>query len=176
MPIAIAGDDLASLQTALDAAAGCDVIICSGGSSVGDRDLMLDAIRARGHVLFHGIAVRPGKPTAFGHAGNTPIFSMPGSPASCLSNAYLLLVPFLRLMARLPAWEPSVSSSRSRARSRRTSDRHQFYTVRIEEGRVVPAFKASADITSMANADGYIEIAANTAVVEAGASVTVTLF
>jgi molybdopterin biosynthesis enzyme len=54
--------------------------------------------------------------------------------------------------------------------------RHQFYTVRVVDGRAEPAFKASGDITSMANADGYIEIPASTDLVEAGTMVRVTLF
>jgi molybdopterin biosynthesis enzyme len=56
------------------------------------------------------------------------------------------------------------------------SNRHQFYTVRVEDGTAQPAFKASADITSMANADGYIEIPAGTETIDAGTMVTVTLF
>jgi len=54
--------------------------------------------------------------------------------------------------------------------------RHQFYTVRVAGGQAEPAFKASGDITSMANADGYIEIPAETESVAAGTMVTVTLF
>ena len=57
-----------------------------------------------------------------------------------------------------------------------TTGRHQFYTVRLENGQAVPAFKASGDITSMALADGYIEIAANVDIVEAGELVDVKLF
>ena len=57
-----------------------------------------------------------------------------------------------------------------------TTGRHQFYTVRIEDGVAVPAFKSSGDITSMSRADGYIEIPANVDAVEAGTSVDVTLF
>jgi molybdopterin molybdotransferase len=54
--------------------------------------------------------------------------------------------------------------------------RHQFYTVRLTEGGVEPAFKASGDITSMAHADGYLEIAADVTAVEAGTIVDVVLF
>jgi molybdopterin biosynthesis enzyme len=54
--------------------------------------------------------------------------------------------------------------------------RHQFYTVRVENGRAVPAFKASGDITSMSRADGYIEIEADVTEVAAGTEVRVTLF
>ena len=57
-----------------------------------------------------------------------------------------------------------------------TTGRHQFYTVRIVDGMAVPAFKASGDITSMSQADGYIEIPAQTDIVEAGEMVDVKLF
>ena len=57
-----------------------------------------------------------------------------------------------------------------------TTGRHQFYTVRIVDGAAVPAFKGSGDITSMAHADGYIEIPAQTDIVEAGEIVEVKLF
>ena len=102
---------------------------------------------------------------------------MPGYPTSCLSNAYMLLVPFLRQVARLPPWAAARPSTLPLARRVvSTTGRHQFYTVRIVDGRAEPAFKASGDITSMANADGYIEIPAQTDVVEAGTVVTVKLF
>ena len=57
-------------------------------------------------MIFHGIAVKPGKPTAFGRIGGKPVLGMPGYPTSCLSNAYMLLVPLLRRMARLPEYQP----------------------------------------------------------------------
>jgi len=150
--------------------------VLSGGSSVGERDLILDVLRERGTVLFHGIAVKPGKPTAFGSIGDTPVFGMPGYPTSCLSNGYMLLLPFLRKMARLPPWTPRTVDARLARRVTSASGRHQFYTVRIVNGMAEPAFKASGDITSMANADGYFEIAAGVDSVEAGTRVTVTLF
>ena len=57
---------------------------------------MLNAESQRGQVLFHGVAMKPGKPTAFGRVNGKPFFGMPGYPSSCLTNAYLLLVPSLR--------------------------------------------------------------------------------
>jgi molybdenum cofactor synthesis domain-containing protein len=172
----IAADSVDELSAALDAASGHDVIVFSGGSSVGERDLILDVLDQRGEVHFHGIAVKPGKPTVFGSLGAVPVFGMPGYPTSCLSNAYMLLVPFLRRMARLPEWQPQTIDVPITRRIVSTTGRHQFYTVRIVDGRAEPAFKASGDITSMANADGYIEIPAQTDVVEAGSVVTVKLF
>lgn len=176
VPLPAAADTLADLSTAVDRAAVHDVVVFSGGSSVGDRDLMLDLLLERGQVLFHGIAVKPGKPTLFGRVGTMPVFGMPGYPTSCLSNAHTLLVPFLRKMARLPPWMPRTVDVPLARRVVSTPGRHQFYTVRIADGRAEPAFKASGDITSMAHADGYIEIAASTSVVEAGTVVTVVLF
>lgn len=169
-------DSVDALTEALARAAACDVIITSGGSSVGGRDLLLDAIERCGSVTFHGIAVKPGKPTLFGHVGTTPVFGMPGNPTSCLSNAYILFIPFLRALARLPPWQPERRALPLTRAIDALADRHQFYTVRIVNGRVEPAFKSSGDITSMAAADGYIEIPAGQKGFEAGEIVTVTLF
>ena len=176
VPLPIAADSVEDLSDALDAASGHDVVVFSGGSSVGERDLILDVLKAHGEVHFHGIAVKPGKPTVFGAIEGKPVFGMPGYPTSCLSNAYLLLVPFLRTVARLPAWRPVTVDAPLARRIVSTTGRHQFYTVKLVDGRAEPAFKASGDITSMANADGYIEIPAQTDVVEAGTTVTVKLF
>jgi molybdopterin molybdotransferase len=133
-------------------------------------------LAARGEVLFHGVAVKPGKPTLFGRVGGKPVLGMPGYPTSCLSNGYMLLVPMLRRMARLPDHQPHTVTVPLSRRVVSTTGRHQFYTVRIVNGGAVPAFKASGDITSMAHADGYIEIPANVDIVEAGQLVEVKLF
>jgi molybdopterin biosynthesis enzyme len=127
-------------------------------------------------VVFHGIALKPGKPTVFGQIGNRPVLGMPGYPTSCLSNAYMLLVPLLRRMAHLPEYRPQSIQIPLSRRIVSTTGRHQFYTVRIADGMAVPAFKASGDITSMSQADGYIEIPAQTDIVEAGEVVEVKLF
>jgi len=169
-------DTLEDLSRAVDECLAEDVLVFSGGSSVGTRDLMLDVVRAKGAVLFHGIAVKPGKPTAFGRIGGKLAFGMPGYPTSCLTNAYVLLVPVLRRMARLPDQSIRVERLPLASRVNSTPNRHQFYTVRVENGRAVPAFKASGDITSMSQADGYIEIDANTTAVEAGTMVDVKFF
>jgi molybdenum cofactor synthesis domain-containing protein len=169
-------DTLEDLSRAVDECLAEDVLVFSGGSSVGTRDLILDVIRAKGEVLFHGIAVKPGKPTAFGRISGKLAFGMPGYPTSCLTNAYVLVVPVLRCLARLPAQSIRVERMPLAARVNSTPDRHQFYTVRVEQGRAQPAFKASGDITSMSQADGYIEIDAGTTVVEAGTLVDVKFF
>jgi len=169
-------DALDALVDALDRSSAADLIVFSGGSSVGDRDLILDAVRARGEMVFHGIAVRPGKPTAFAIVNDTPFFGMPGNPTSCLSNAYVLLVPYVRATARLPPHQPRIARVPLGRRIASPAGRHQFYTVRIEGGVALPAFKGSGDITSLSQADGYIEIPAAQSVVEEGQVVEITLF
>ena len=171
-----AADTIPDLERALDECLEADVVVFSGGTSVGERDLILDALSNRGEVLFHGISVKPGKPTAFGLVKGKPFFGMPGYPSSCLLNTHILLVPALRVIARLPALERRTITLPLARRVVSAKDRHQFYTVRVVDGEAIPAFKASGDITSMSQADGYFEITAETDSVEQGALVEVTLF
>jgi molybdopterin molybdotransferase len=121
-----APDTLDALSAAIDTALGEDILVFSGGSSVGERDLILDVLIARGEVLFHGIAVKPGKPTVFGRVAGKPVLGMPGYPTSCLSNGYMLLLPMLRQMARLPAYEPRTRRLALARRIVSTTRRHQF--------------------------------------------------
>ena len=127
-------------------------------------------------MVFHGIAVKPGKPTAFALVAGIPFFGMPGNPTSCLSNAYILLVPFLRATARLPIYAPKTVRATLGRRIVSQAGRHQFYTVRVQDGLAFPAFKGSGEITSLSQADGYIEIPADQSSVEEGTPVDVTLF
>src|SRR5438128_4985618 len=171
-----AEDSLEALGAALDACAGADIIVFSGGSSVGERDLIVDVIAKKGEMIFHGIAVKPGKPTGFAIVSGKPFFAMPGNPTSCLSNAYVLLVPFLRAVGRLPKLiERTVRIPLGR-RIVSQAGRLQFYTVKIDNGVAMPAFKGSGEITSLSQADGYIQIPADTSVIEDGEYVDVTLF
>jgi len=119
--------------------------------------------------------VKPGKPTVFGAIDGKPVFGMPGYPTSCLSNAYMLLVPALRRMAAC-----RLSDEHGTAADRPTDcvDHGPPSVLYGPRGRWsgLPAFKGSGDITSMSLADGYIEIQANTEIVEKGETVNVKLF
>ena len=77
VPYRTASDTIEDLQRAVNECLEQDVMVFSGGSSVGERDLILDVVAARGEMLFHGIAVKPGKPTAFGRIGGKLFFGMP---------------------------------------------------------------------------------------------------
>ena len=86
-----AHDTMEALSDALDTCLRDDLLVFSGGSSVGERDLILDVLAARGEVIFHGIAVKPGKPTAFGRVAGKLFFGMPGYPENPKSSARVLL-------------------------------------------------------------------------------------
>lgn len=169
-------DTLESAISTIREALACDLIVLTGGSSVGERDMMVEAVQRMGELLFHGIAVKPGKPTLCGIVEGHLLLGMPGYPTSCLTNGYGILAPALRKMARLP--ERALASLKAPMSRRYTSTigRHQYLPVRLEGEEVVPAFKESGAITSMADAEGYIEIPANVDLLEKGEVVEVRLF
>ncbi len=169
-------DTVQSVLDTLRDARGSDLIVLSGGSSVGDRDVMVEALGRLGEVKFHGIAVRPGKPTLCGVVEGTLVLGMPGNPTSCLTNGYGLLVPALRKLARLPQVDrPPITLPLAR-RVTSPLGRHEYLPVKVAEGQVVPVFKGSGAITSMADADGYIEIPWNVEFLERGHPVDVRFF
>ncbi len=179
----LTGDSEEELKACLDKARSSDHAIFSGGSSVGERDLLAKVLAEEGEVIFHGIALKPGKPTIFGKVGSTLVFGMPGYPTSCLTNAYSLLVPSIRKMARLPSGQRSERAVLGE-RIVSTIGRHHLYTVKLErrneDGRECniahPVFKESGAITSMSEASGWIEIPQNTEFLEKGTEVVVRLF
>lgn len=169
-------DTTEAIKNAIEKMGAYDMIVFSGGSSVGERDLLKNVIAELGAVVFHGIQIKPGKPTLFAHIDDKPVFGMPGYPTSCLSNAYLLLVPAVRQMARLPARIERTVQVRLAKRFVSSSGRTQVLTVKIRGNKAYNVFKKSGAITSMAEADGYILLPVNTDVVEKNQEVTVFLF
>src|SRR5207245_735482 len=145
-------DRLEALRAAVRKAIVHDLLVVSGGSSVGEKDLLIDVVGSMGDVLFHGIAVKPGKPTILGRVDGKAVLGMPGNPTSCLSNGYVILAPMLRRMARLPTRQEKVVEVPLAERVVSTIGRVKFHTVRIVDGEAVPAFKESSAITSMARA------------------------
>jgi molybdenum cofactor synthesis domain-containing protein len=153
-----------------------DLVVISGGSSVGERDLLFGILKQWGRVLFHGIQIKPGKPTMFALVAGKPVLVMPGNPTACLMNAYLLLLPALRKMAHLPPKRSITVNARLGERVTGSVGRRQFLSVRLEADSAIPIFKGSGAITTTARADGYIVVAENTDILEKGTPVTVTLF
>lgn len=169
-------DDRAALTAAFEDCLREDLVLFCGGSSVGDRDYSLDILAALGSVHFEGLQLKPGKPTIFATARGVPVFGLPGNPVSCLTNMYLFVAPMLHRMARLPPPIERTVTARLSETIGSPAGRHQIYPVRLEGGGAVPVFKSSGEITSLARADGFIEIPADVERLEAGTAVTVRLF
>ena len=174
--IGIAGDETEELRTTIEEALKSDIVVLSGGSSVGERDLLVDVIEGWGEILFHGVQVKPGKPTIFAMIGGKPLLGMPGYPTSCLINSYLFLAPAIRKMAHLPPRRLETVKAKLSRSVPGSTGRRQFLTVKLVGDEAVSVFKESGTITSIANADGYIEIPENIDLLEKGTIVTVTLF
>jgi molybdenum cofactor synthesis domain-containing protein len=172
----IVGDTQKELRDAIAATSAADLVVFTGGSSVGESDLMFDILKEEGEVLFHGIQVKPGKPTMFAVVRGKPLLGMPGYPTSCLINAYLILLPALRKMAHLPSKRGVGISASLGERVPGGIGRRQFLPVRLEGDRAVPLFKESGAITGIARADGYIIVQENIDILEKGEPVTVILF
>lgn len=176
----IAEDSRSELEKTLKKALKkSDLVLFSGGSSVGERDLLVDVLEEQGRVLFHGVQIKPGKPTLCGKIDKTIIFGIPGYPTSCLTNGYIFVRPVLRKLARLPPVSDTVIQAKLSSRIVSSLGRHHFQTVRLEgmpgEQVAVPIFKKSGAITSMALADGFIEIGSNVDLLEKGDTVEVKL-
>jgi molybdopterin molybdotransferase len=170
------GDDRVALTEAFTRCLSEDMVLFSGGTSVGDRDFLLEIIAAAGVVHFEGLRLKPGKPTVFATVAGRPVFGMPGNPVSCLTNAYLLVAPVLRRMAHLPPATERIVFARLANDVESPAGRHQIYPVRLEGAAAIPVFKGSGEITSLAHADGYFEIPADVERVGAETVVEVTLF
>lgn len=168
-------DNNEELKSVIANSLNYEMIVLSGGSSVGERDLLSNVVEEMGEILFHGVQVKPGKPTLFGVIDETPVFGMPGYPTSCLSNSYHFLKPAVRLIARLPPHEMRREKARLSQRIVSTSGRLQFLTVNVSDGVAHPVFKTSGAITSMSNANGYLVLPVNLDVIEEGQEVTVYL-
>ena len=112
----VAADDPAAIGAAADAVAGVDLLVTTGGASVGDHDLVISALSARGlNVDFWQIAMRPGKPLVFGWLGSpgagVPMLGLPGNPVSALVCSVLFLLPALARLSGLPPAPPPVTEA-----------------------------------------------------------------
>ena len=169
-------DEPSAIGKALDEGRDRDLLLFSGGSSAGERDLLVNVLRERGDVIFHGVAMKPGKPSLMARVGETLVFVLPGFPASCLAVAQVLIVPGVRKLAHLPPEERRRRRLPLASKITSSVGRHQFFSVRIEGDRVHPAYKESGDITSLSAADGYVEIPSTVEFLDAGEDVEVILY
>ena len=107
----IAADTSEAVAAVADAVAGADMLVTTGGASVGDHDLVIAGLQSRGMVVdFWQIAMRPGKPLLFGRLapqdGGVPVLGLPGNPVSAMVCSILFLLPALSRLSGLPAAPP----------------------------------------------------------------------
>jgi molybdopterin molybdotransferase len=126
-----AADDEPTLRKALERGLAADVLVTSGGVSVGEHDLVREVERELGvEEVFWRVAIKPGKPISFGVRGATLVFGLPGNPVSALVGAELFVKPALRALQGmadpLPRFEPGSLSSALR----RNEDRDEFVRAR----------------------------------------------
>jgi len=158
-------DDAAETRARLAAAAGtADVILTSGGASVGEEDHLKSAIAAIGSLDAWKLAIKPGKPFAWGRAGRARVFMLPGNPVATFATFFLLVAPALRMLMGMQAAQPlSVPARagfvRDRAESRREFLRATLRRNASGETEVVPlAGQGSAMLLSCAQATALVEI------------------
>ncbi len=151
-----------------------DMVVASGGSSVGERDHLPRIFPKLGSLLFHGLAVRPGKPTLAARAGPKVLLGLPGHPASCLSNMYWLVLPALRRLARQPGpgWteRDAVLTGPDLAR---TPGLATVVPLERTGDRVRTTFRGSSAITSLRAATGFVILPPGSGAVRAGARLRV---
>jgi molybdopterin molybdotransferase len=151
----IARDAPGSLARALTAAWGLDVLVSTGGVSVGEKDLVKDALAAAGTQLrFWRVAMRPGKPIAFGRRDRTAVFGLPGNPASALVTFELFVRPALRSLAGLEGRGRAVVRARLAVAASKPAGLTQYVRcfASLQDGvllaRPLPT-QASGDLTSV---------------------------
>ena len=109
--LGIARDSRQSLDAMIAAAAGCDLLVTTGGASVGDYDLVQDALGAAGLDLgFYTVAMRPGKPMMFGNLKGVPVLGLPGNPVSAMVGAVIFLQPMIRALQGLPSTTETIAA------------------------------------------------------------------
>ena len=124
-------DDEASLREALERGLECDVLVTSGGVSVGEHDLVREVERELGvEELFWRVAIKPGKPLAFGTRGDTLVFGLPGNPVSALVGAELFVKPALRALQGIADPLPRFEPGRLGSDLRRNAERDEFVRAR----------------------------------------------
>ncbi|ONG44759.1 molybdopterin molybdenumtransferase MoeA [Pseudoroseomonas deserti] len=182
MVLPIAGDSEDAIAQAAAAARGADLLVTTGGASVGEHDLVQQALGPQGFALdFWKIAMRPGKPLIWGRLGQTPLLGLPGNPVSALVCGVLFLCPAIARLAGLPPaplpFQPAVLGADLPANDRR-EDYLRASVQRDAGGRLVvtPAPRQdSSMLRILAGSDALLKRAPLAAALPAGSLVEVLL-
>ena len=151
-------DDLAMLTAALQEAAEADIIVTSGGASVGDHDLVRPALEAAGgQIDFWRIAMRPGKPLIVGRLGQAIVLGLPGNPVASMVTGGLFLLPLIRHLAGCPAPLPQARRAQLGTIMPEVGARTDFVRATLGEGVVTPlGLQDSAAMHAAAQANALI--------------------
>jgi molybdenum cofactor synthesis domain-containing protein len=178
-------DDMPAIQEALRRAlTSADLIVTSGGVSVGPKDLMPKALDSLGKpgVIVCGVAIKPGKPVTVASVSGKLVFSLPGHPASALLVFHLLVRPIIHGMAARSAEKVVEVAALAGMRMFSAKGRRTFVMVKLshgKSGRLVAepvASGLSGAITTLVKADGFVEIPENQQFIGEGEQVSVRLF
>ncbi len=176
----IAPDDVGAIAEAGHAARGCDLLVTTGGASVGEHDLIQKALMPEGFKLdFWKIAMRPGKPLIWGKLGETPLLGLPGNPVSSLVCGILFLWPAIAALSGRPGQLPSLRPARLGAALGENDRRADYMRARLSTGEdgmlVATAFEKqdSSMLKTMARADALLLRAPHAPPLAAGAAVEV---
>jgi molybdopterin molybdotransferase len=174
-------DERSALRAAIQRDLHRDLVVTTGGSSVGERDFVPDVIDEMGEVLVHGVALRPGHPVALGVVEETPVLALPGYPVSCVVCAVQFLRPALKRVGGLPCPDlPTVAATLDRKVASEPGVR-TFARVRLtgegDDRRAVPVRSGGASVlSSIALADGWLAVPEASEGVPAGERVAVELW
>ncbi len=157
----------------------CDVVLISGGSSVGVKDVTSEVIAEQGEVLFHGVALKPGKPTIFGNIQGKPVFGLPGHPVAVFFVVLSLVYPLLERMTGRKVRTPHLQATLAES-VEANHGRTQFVPVQLveENGHTVaqPIRNKSGLITILTGAQGYFIIPQDCEGYAKNTQVTIYLF
>ena len=171
----IRDDEKAIRKAVLSAVQVCDVVLISGGSSAGARDLTARVIASEGELLLHGIAMKPGKPTILGKINEKPIFGLPGHPVAAYIVTELFVHPLINMLVGAKTKQYTTTAKLSEAISS-NHGREEYIAVRLIDGIAHPIRGKSGLITGLAGVDGYICVPRDCEGLAKGADVRVVYF
>ncbi|MFC7202532.1 gephyrin-like molybdotransferase Glp [Haloferax namakaokahaiae] len=156
-------DDPDLLREALESNLDHDVIVTTGGSSVGERDLIPDVVSELGEVVVHGVALKPGHPVALGVVEETPIVMLPGYPVACVVNAFQFLRPVLKHVGHLTERPLPTVEARLTRKLPSSPGTRTFARVRLayDEGEPLAEptrTSGSGILSSVALSDGWVVV------------------
>jgi putative molybdopterin biosynthesis protein len=176
------GDDFDALESQLkQAAEECDLVLSSGSTSAGAVDVIYQIIEEQGELLCHGVGVKPGKPMLIGELGGAAYVGLPGYPVSALMTFRKFVAPVIQDAAGEPDIETTRLDGEMAVTERYREGRLRLMPVGVvEDGDgntlVYPVDKGSGATTSLADADGIVEVPPDVEQLDAGDPVTVELF